>query len=102
MDKSRSGVHYKADTQVRRDSLLHPRSRRLHYRGGTEHRPEVRLTLGPEEMRISTLAEVRFVSLLEGVSGEHFGADRYVRLRWSDPSQDLMDLLAHVGNRLMS
>src|ERR1700722_1695853 len=47
MEKSRSRVHHGAHTQVRRDSLLHPRSRRLYHRGRTEHRPQVRLTLGP-------------------------------------------------------
>ena|ERR1700728_177647 len=47
MEKSRGGVHHGADPQVRRNSLLHPRSRRIHHRGRTEHRPHIRLTLGP-------------------------------------------------------
>src|ERR1700691_164253 len=46
MEKSRSRVHHGTDTQVRRDTLLYPRSRRLHNRSRTEHRRHVRLTLG--------------------------------------------------------
>jgi hypothetical protein len=30
MEKSRSGVHHRANSQVRRDTLLHPRSRRIY------------------------------------------------------------------------
>src|SRR5215472_5441676 len=41
MEKSRSRVHHAADPQVRRDALLHARSRRLHYRGRSEHRAQV-------------------------------------------------------------
>src|SRR5580692_8431572 len=37
MEKSGSRVHHGADPQVWRDSLLHPRSGRLYYRGRTDH-----------------------------------------------------------------
>jgi hypothetical protein len=36
--------------------------------------------LGRQEMQISTLVEVRFVRLLEGVSGKHPGIDRWLHL----------------------
>ena len=36
--------------------------------------------LGRQKMRISTLAEVCFVRLLEGVSGKHPGIDRWLHL----------------------
>jgi len=43
MEESRSRVPYGTDCQVRRDSPLHPRSRRLYYRARKEHRSHARL-----------------------------------------------------------
>src|SRR3954447_23270976 len=45
MEKSRGRVHHRADPQVWRDALLHPRSRRLHHRSRTEYRAHIRVTL---------------------------------------------------------
>src|ERR1700722_9981367 len=74
MEKSRSRVHHGAHPQVRRDTLLHPRSGRLYYRSRTEHRPDlrlaVRLTLGPKGMRIQALAEFGFAQPFERTSPE--------------------------------
>src|ERR1700722_9510201 len=57
MEESRSRVHHGANTQVRQDSLLHPRSRRLYYRGRAEHRAHVRLTPGPDGMGFKCLTD---------------------------------------------
>ena len=53
--KSRGArVHHRADRQVRRDPLLHPRSRRIYHRGRTDHRRHVN-TVSELELSMSSV-----------------------------------------------
>src|SRR5215472_19267503 len=49
MEKPGSGVHYRTDPEVWRDTVLYPRPGWVSYRGGTEYRSGVWVMVGSEE-----------------------------------------------------